>query len=277
MAARRNLPETGDRIERLLEEIHSMASPPAWPAWERVEELLRVVLELYAAGLERVLTIVSDGDGLVRKLADDELVASLLVLHGLHPDELSSRVQKALVRVRPYLGSHGGDVEIVETDARTGVVRLRMKGSCDGCPSSAITVKLAVEGAIRELAPEVNRVEVEGVTETTAEPTAQWVRLETAVTPEPEELAVREVGGARLVLCRVGGQLYAYRDACPACDAALGHARLTGSVLACPACGRRYDVRLAGRSLDERDVHLAPVPLLERETGVEIALEGAPP
>jgi nitrite reductase/ring-hydroxylating ferredoxin subunit len=150
-----------------------------------------------------------------------------------------------------------------------------MKGSCDGCPSSAITVKLAVEGAIRELAPEVARVEVEGVTETATEPIAQWVRLESAIAPEPDELAVREVGGDRLVLCRVGGQLYAYRDACPACDAALGRGRLTGSVLACPACGLRYDVRLAGRSLEQRDVHLAPVPLLERPTGVEVALGGA--
>ena len=78
-------------------------------------------------------------------------VASLLVLHGLHPEDLRSRVQKALVQVRPYLGSHGGDVEIVDADTHGGVVRLRMKGSCDGCPSSALTVKLAVEGAIREL------------------------------------------------------------------------------------------------------------------------------
>ncbi len=266
-----------------------MASPPAWG---RVEELLRVVLDLYTGGFERILAIVGeerDEEGstaapLLRRLADDRLVASLLVLHGLHPDDLASRVQKALLRVRPYLGSHGGDVEIVEADTHSGVVRLRMRGSCDGCPSSAITVKLAVEGAIRELAPEVSRIEVEGVTDGAQDPApagnghgpldSRWVRLEAGVPSEPERLAVRDVAGTRLVLCRVEQGLYAYRDACPGCGSALGKGRLVGAVLTCATCERPYDVRHAGRSLASEDLHLAPVPLLERETGVEVALGG---
>lgn len=266
-----------------------MASPPAW---ERVEELLRVVLDLYTGGFERILAIVGEDMGedgstpepLLRRLADDQLVASLLVLHGLHPDDLATRVQKALVRVRPYLGSHGGDIEIVDADTHSGVVRLRMSGSCDGCPSSAITVKLAVEGAIRELAPEVSSIEVEGVTDAHNQahavnghggPDSRWVRLDAGAPSEPERLVVREVAGSRLVLCRVDQRLYAYRDACPGCGSALGKGRLVAAVLTCPACERPYDVRLAGRSLDSEDLHLAPVPLLERETGVEVALGGA--
>ena len=78
------------------------------------------------------------------------MIASLLILHGLHPDDFATRVRKALIRVRPYLGSHGGDVELLEADDATGVVRLRMAGSCESCPSSTLTVKLAVEGAIKE-------------------------------------------------------------------------------------------------------------------------------
>ena len=62
--------------------------------------------------------------------------------------------------MRPYLGSHGGDVELLEvTD--DGVVRLRLLGSCDGCPSSSVTLKLAVEDAIEAAAPEVTGIEVE--------------------------------------------------------------------------------------------------------------------
>jgi len=262
-----------------------MASPPAW---ERVEELLRVVLDLYTGGFERILAVLGEGgpagEALLRQLADDQLVASLLVLHGLHPDDLPSRVQKALVRVRPYLGSHGGDIEVVEADPHSGVVRLRMRGSCDGCPSSAITVKLAVEGAIRELAPEVTSIEVEGVIDITPAPARRadgngtletgWVTLEAGVPSQPERLAVREVAGARLVLCRVDERLYAYRDACPGCGSVLGNGRLAGAVLTCSTCGRRYDVRRAGRSLESEDLHLAPVPLLQRETGVEVAVGG---
>jgi Fe-S cluster biogenesis protein NfuA/nitrite reductase/ring-hydroxylating ferredoxin subunit len=286
-AARRNLRETGGRIERLLEEVRSMASPPAW---ERVEELLRVVLELYTGGLERILAVVSEqgasAERLLQQLTEDQLVASLLVLHGLHPEDLRSRVQKALVQVRPYLGSHGGDVEIVDADTHSGVVRLRMKGSCDGCPSSMLTVKLAVEGAIRELAPEVTRIEVDGISDAPASaPRAsdrhlrqvdpRWVRLELGESSDGGRLIAHEVAGTRILLCRVEGRLYAYRDACPGCGSPLTRGRVVGIALTCPTCSRRYDVRHAGRSLGSEDLHLSPIPLLERETGVEVALGGA--
>ena len=81
-------------------------------------------------------------------------------MHGLHPDDVGTRVARALDGVRPYLGSHGGDVELVGlTD--DGRVRLRMLGSCDGCPSSSVTLTLAVETAIRDAAPEVSGIDVE--------------------------------------------------------------------------------------------------------------------
>ena len=87
-------------------------------------------------------------------------MASLLLVHGLHPYDVETRVEQALDGVRPYLGSHGGDVELLGvTD--DGVVRLRLLGSCDGCPSSSVTLKLAVEEAIEAAAPEVDGIEVE--------------------------------------------------------------------------------------------------------------------
>lgn len=163
MAERRH---PGDRIEVLLEEIRAMAPTPVW---ERAEALVREILDLYGAGLSRIVEAIaatSNGSSALRdRLVDDALVESLLLLHGLHPHDLETRVVGALERVRPHLGSHGGDVEIAEVDEASGLVRLRMKGSCDGCPSSLLTVKLSVEAAIREAAPEVERIEVEGVTD----------------------------------------------------------------------------------------------------------------
>src|SRR4029453_17038710 len=94
---------------------------------------------------------------------EDELVASLLVLHDLHPKDTQTRVTEALDQVRPYLGSHAGGVELLGVDS-AGVVHLRLEGSCDGCPSSVQTVKLAIERAIEEAAPEVAGVEVENLT-----------------------------------------------------------------------------------------------------------------
>ena len=69
------------------------------------------------------------------------------------------RVEAALDSVRPYLGSHGGDVELLEV-ADDGVVRLRLLGSCNSCPSSSVTLELAVEDAIEAAAPEVASIEV---------------------------------------------------------------------------------------------------------------------
>jgi hypothetical protein len=118
---------TGERIERLLE-----ASAAAGPiARERAEELVRLVVELYGAGLERVLELAYDAgaldDDLLASLAGDELVSSLLLVHGLHPYGVEERVQRALDDVRPYLGSHGGDVACGSScsAAATGVPRRR--------------------------------------------------------------------------------------------------------------------------------------------------------
>ncbi len=152
----------GDRIEHLLDLLRATVKPDAWA---QVSELLELLTELYGAGLARIVELAAAGDGdggLLARMAGDDLVAGLLVLHGLHPDSFTNRVQRALAEVRPYLATHAGDVELTGVDEDLGAVRLRMMGSCDGCPSSSITLKLAVERAIYEAAPEVTLIEVEG-------------------------------------------------------------------------------------------------------------------
>jgi Fe-S cluster biogenesis protein NfuA/nitrite reductase/ring-hydroxylating ferredoxin subunit len=281
----RKLRELGARIEPLLEEVRSMASPPVW---ERVEEVVRSVVQLYGEGLKRIDDIAAAdgaaGERLRAQLAADDLVSSLLILHGLHPKDFETRVHEALERVRPYLGSHGGDVEIIETNVDSGLVRLRMKGSCDGCPSSLLTVKLAVEGAIRESAPEASKIEVEGITDSDAsaelksprdrsvdiEPT--WVSIADQNGFPASHLTSSEAMGSRIVLCRIDGRLYAYRDSCPACGSPMGGGNVNGSLMVCPSCNKNYDPRLAGRSTESRGLHLEPVPLLEDRDGVRVAI-----
>ncbi|HEX3459904.1 MAG TPA: NifU family protein [Acidimicrobiales bacterium] len=162
-AAPQNLRTIGDRIEQLLEELRGSTDPHAFSG---IEELLRLFSELYGAGLCRVMELAegltdAGGEVLSARLAEDDLVASLLLVHGLHPDSLESRVDKALARVRPFLATHDGDVELLDIDAAAGAVRLRLLGSCDGCPSSAITLQGAVETAIIEAAPEIVIIDVD--------------------------------------------------------------------------------------------------------------------
>ncbi len=278
-----NVREVGDRIERLLEEIRGMASPPVW---QRVEELMRSVVDLYGTGLRRMVDIIAEpgrsSEEIATLLLDDRLVESLFLLHGLHPDDFSTRVEKALDRVKPYLGSHGGDVVLLSADDATGAVKLRLGGSCDGCPSSLLTVKMAVEGAIRELAPEAASIEVEGVVgmepkhANGAANAHSWFTLDVPAHLHSGSHSPKQLDGTGVLLCRLGDKLYAYRDTCPSCRSAIDvPGELSGDLLTCPSCAERYDVRLAGRSIRRRELHLDPLPLLEDEHGVRVALGAA--
>ncbi len=159
MAAAQNLRATGDRIEQLLDELRGSADPRSY---RRAEELLRIVTELYGAGLARIVEIAGErSPGLMEALVEDDLVASLLLVHELHPESLISRVEMALGRVRPLLARHDGDVELLDVDEEAAAVRIRLLGSCDGCPSSAITLRASVEAAILEAAPEIVIIDVD--------------------------------------------------------------------------------------------------------------------
>ena len=172
--------EAGERIEQLLDALG--AGGPV--ARDRAEELVRVVVDLYGAGLERLLEIAGPdlSDSTVDELADDELVAGLLVVHGLHPYAVAERVERALESVRPYLRSHGGDVALLGIDE--GVVRLRLLGHCDGCAGSTATLSTAVREAIDAAAPEIVQVDVE-------EPTAAPHPAPTGTLIPVESLRVR--------------------------------------------------------------------------------------
>jgi Fe-S cluster biogenesis protein NfuA len=163
MATEHQAPEElVERVQELLGSLDEIADPVAQ---SRVQELIGTVLELYGAGLERILGILEDaGDPALpirTAMLDDGIVASLLLIHGLYPISLEERVMQALDSMRPFLASHGGNVELVGVEE--GVARLRLQGSCNGCPSSAATLENALKEAIEEAAPDLLGLEVEGV------------------------------------------------------------------------------------------------------------------
>jgi Fe-S cluster biogenesis protein NfuA/nitrite reductase/ring-hydroxylating ferredoxin subunit len=262
-------------VERLLEDVESLLDPVAR---QTANGVVQALLELYGAGLERIVDAVAaspDAAALAGAFAEDELVSHLLLLHGLHPVALEDRVRDALGEVRPYLESHGGNVELLEIDGPS--VRLRLQGSCSGCPSSAMTLKLAIENAIQKAAPEIQ--EVIAVEEApAAAPLLQievapalegaWTTIGALRELDTAGLVVKQVEGTPLALLRIGSRRYAYRSHCPACAATLEDASVNGSELTCAGCGNRYDALRAGRGLDLPDLHLEPVPLLEGEDGL---------
>jgi len=153
--------ELVERVQDLLGSLDDIADPFAQ---QRVQELIGAVLELYGAGLDRILGVVNDagepGLPIRDALLEDGIVASLLLIHGLFPVPLEERVTEALDSVRPFLASHGGNVELLSV--QDGVARLQLQGSCNGCPSSAATLEHALREAIDAAAPDLLGLEVEG-------------------------------------------------------------------------------------------------------------------
>ncbi len=259
-------------------------------ARERAEQLVGEVTDLYGAGLERMLRIAVAADpALVDAFVADDLVASLLLVHGLHPHDVERRIEDALDSVRPYLGSHGGDVKLL--GVVDDVVRLQFAGSCKSCPSSAVTLELTVEDAVRAAAPEI-AIDRGGRRRSSTECQGDSGGVAAAPRP-PERSRPRSAGmpfptsptsrreksagsGWRAPRCWPAGSATscsptrtvaataAARWPAPRCIAGWG-AAVGEAVLRCPQCRAHFDVVHAGAGVDENadtSAHLDPIPLL---------------
>ena len=241
------------------------------------EELTSAVVQLYGAGLERIVELADDDTR--SSLAADDLVASLLLIHDLYPVPLEERVHQALETVRPYMESHGGNVELLGIE--DGIAKLRLEGSCKSCRASSSTLELAVKQALQEAAPDLEGMDVEGIAAEDDEITGTPLPIvhvngapawHTLGIGEPAALVATDVDGVPLVVANVEGTLLAYRNACADCGGALDAGALDGGVLGCPACGRRYFLPQAGRSMDDDHLQLQPVPLLREPDAIKVAL-----
>jgi len=246
------------RVQELSERVERLEDPSAR---ELAGELVSAVMAMYGDGLERILAVVRGareaGSTILDELSQDGAVASLLLIHDLYPVGLPERVQEALDTVRPYMESHGGDVELLElTDE--GVARLALQGSCQGCSASRATLETAITQALAEHCPDLTGIEVEGVVEEaqstsaitgmalpmadgelsaaaaalpadaihlpvmssgppTAPPPGRWTQLEDSSRPAPGGLRTLAIAGRAVLLADVAGRLLAYADECAAC------------------------------------------------------------
>ncbi len=270
-----------ERVERLTGELEQMPDPAARAV---AEELVAAVLEFHGDGLARLLSTMDVGTA--REMVEaDEVVASLLLIHDLYPVALEERVVEALDSVRPYMESHGGDVDFLGVE--DGVAHLRLQGSCSGCAASSATLELAIKKALSETAPDLLGIEVEGIE---AEPThgppdiggtalplaghgaapgngavpalSGWQDVDAVASLADGQMAAQVAGGVELLVANVNGTLLAYLNACATCESALHEGSLGDGILTCPGCSARFDLPRAGRGSDDPAVQLAPVPLL---------------
>jgi len=148
-------------LEELIERLGQLPDPAARAL---ARELVELILDLHGIALARVMTIVAGADGgILARLAEDEQVQSILLLHGLHPEDLETRVRRAVERLRPHLGVHGLRLDVVEI-AR-GTARLKVHPGNGATPKASLfwTLPSEIEDAIVEAAPDIDKVIIDGL------------------------------------------------------------------------------------------------------------------
>jgi Fe-S cluster biogenesis protein NfuA/nitrite reductase/ring-hydroxylating ferredoxin subunit len=259
------------RVQQLTGRLEDLDDPACR---ELAEELTAAVVQMYGAGLERIVELADPGTR--DAMSKDELVAGLLMIHDLYPVPIEERVMQALDTVRPYMESHGGNVELLGIE--DGVAKLRLEGSCKSCRASSSTLELAVRQALEEAAPDLLGMDVEGVQEDeegtgVALPMANgapsWHTLDITA---PDALTATAIDDVPLFVANVDGTLLAYRNKCADCGGALDGGALDDGALKCPGCGRGYFLPQAGRSMDDDHLQLQPIPLLREAERIKVAL-----
>jgi nitrite reductase/ring-hydroxylating ferredoxin subunit/Fe-S cluster biogenesis protein NfuA len=271
----------------------------------------REALEAFHAEALRVMIrrLKADARGkeLLLELAEEPLVYASMLTLGVVKADLTTRVARAIERIRPYARSHGGDVEFVRVDGDTAFVRLH--GACSGCSMSAQTLSEGVENAIRAVAPEITSVEqvkdrpvagfipltikagdaaapgngtgtTIGVGMGTSAANAAWQSAGWVRGPMIAEVAESKptrvmTDGSDVLVIRREGQVFAYRNVCPHQGMPLDDGMLSADgTLTCPWHGLEFDV-CSGECKNEPMVQLEPLPVKIHESRVWIRANGA--
>ncbi|MDX2194074.1 MAG: NifU family protein [Gemmatimonadales bacterium] len=263
-----------ERLARAVDEAAAGVEALDAPAREKAHALRQAIEAFHAHALRQLIRGLREQPEARARLAElvqDPAVFALCSMHGLLRPDLRARVARVLDLVRPYMQSHGGDVELVEVDGDRVVVRLH--GACRGCSMSAETLRGTVEEALREHVPEVRTIEV-----APAEPGPALVTLESRVAhdgwlegPLVEDVqagrpVALDAGEHKVLIVRLGDALHAYRNACAHLGLPLdrGMVDLAAGTITCPWHGWRYDAA-TGECLTAPQAQLEPFPLRVQE------------
>lgn len=235
------------------------------------DERALLLLELIDAIHRPALACLAAGD------VEHPLAQALLAMYDLAPVEDELLVEEALDEVRPYIHSHGGEVELLSVEA--GVVHVTMSGACQGCAASAMTLRRGIEATLIENYP--------GFRDLVAHEPANVIQLEdrlrrpvfAEVAPADEpgdgELRSVTVDGVNVLLANVGGEVYAFKNGCAVDGLPLEGGRLSEAVLVCPWHNCAYDAR-SGKRLDEPGAPgLSVVPIAAGDGTLKVAVNVA--
>jgi Fe-S cluster biogenesis protein NfuA len=162
MSEDKELQQRVQQIGRLVAEIESVSDPALRTT---ARQLMQTLMELHGAALDRSLEIIvgagDSGGRIINEMARDPLVGSVLVLHGLHPDDLGTRVTKAIERLQNRLRRDGSRVDLLAIE--DGAVHLRVTPPEHACASTSKALRSTVENAVYEAAPDIASLIITGL------------------------------------------------------------------------------------------------------------------
>ena len=154
-----------EKIRRLGVLVGELETIPGGASGVAARELVQLLMEVHGAGLERIMEIIDEsgapGEAIIARAGRDQIVRHLLLLYSLHPDNLETRVWRALHAAGPRLRKHNSEVELIEI-RDDGAVRVRVSTSGHGCGSTGKTVHSIVEECIYDQAPDLTSLEILG-------------------------------------------------------------------------------------------------------------------
>jgi Fe-S cluster biogenesis protein NfuA/nitrite reductase/ring-hydroxylating ferredoxin subunit len=254
-------------FDRAVAELETLVQTLEREGDERALMLLELIDAIHRPALERIAA----GD------LEHPLAQALLSMYDLVPVEDELLVEEALDEVRPYIHSHGGEVDLLGVD--NGVVRVSLSGACQGCAGSAMTLRRGIEAALRE--------HYTGFRELVAEEAVGLIQLEdrlkrpvfadvgSAADLGENELRAVTVDGIDVLLANVDGEAYAFRNGCPVDGLPLEGGRLADGVLVCPWHNCAFDAR-SGKRVDEAGSPGLPVvPVAFADGSLKVAVNVA--
>lgn len=291
------------RLNSLVEELEQY---PDTEVRDKALDLVQIILKLYGESLRRIIATFEaepQRDQILGRMANDEVIRSILLIHGLMPVSLYDRVMAKLQDLRPFLVSQGCDVELLGVDDNRARVRLIRSGK--GAPPLAV-LKTDIEKALSEVAPDLAGIEIEGLSEkieATAKaaaalgrmiekpqkdsqpalvqikrkqlegrsPENTWVPVIRSQSIEDGEFKIVNFEDINVLIFNLDGDYYAYRNACAEGGQPLNDSLFQSPMLNCSCHGYGYDLR-RGNCIERPDLKLTSVPVNLEDHKVKIGL-----
>ncbi len=269
----RSLEKIAGEIEEVLGKIKETSDEVR----ELVSRLLELIDEFNRVPLIKIvrhLKSSEEGKKLLMEMASDPDIYALFLKYNIVKKDIRVEIAKIIELIKPYVRSHGGDVELV--DVKDDTVFVRMKGACQGCSQVGVTLTEGILEAIRNRFPQIKKIEqvndgpVEGFL--SIQGVGRWVKAVEVRRLKEGEVLTLNLEGKRVLVVLWDGKVFSYVNSCAHQGMGFDGAEpVQKGVLRCPWHGFEYDIT-TGECITTNQLQLEPVPLKVEEGWVYLKL-----